>query len=76
MANAKTMRAAFISAGGYHHIGNTWRRRTAPAPDAVRLRITRWCYPIGPLDEVLARVEKAGFPVQTAGSLLVVDPSS
>ena len=81
MGNAKTMRAAFVSAGGYHHhIGlNTWQGEGAPPPppDALGLRYFSVELPDQPaLEEVLARVEKAGIPAnQTKDGLLVSDPS-
>lgn len=81
MGNAKNMRAAFISAGGYHHhLGlNTWQGEGAPPPpaDAAGLRSftvdlpTQQAY-----DEVVARVDQAGIPSnQTGAGLLLHDPS-
>ena len=81
MGNARAMRAAFVSAGGYHHhIGlNTWQGEGAPAPppDAVGLRHFSVELPDQvALDTVAARVEKAGIPAnQTQDGLLVYDPS-
>lgn len=81
MGNAKAMRAAFISAGGYHHhIGlNTWQGEGAPPPppDAAGLRYFTVVLPDQvALDEVVARVEKAGLPAAPAADgLLVSDPS-
>lgn len=81
MGNAKSMRAAFISAGGYHHhVGlNTWQGEGAPPPpaDAVGLRYFAVEIPDqSALDEVIARVEKAGIPAnQTEDGLLLYDPS-
>ena len=81
MGNAKSMRAAFVSAGGYHHhVGlNTWQGEGAPPPppDALGLRhITVELPNQSALDEVIARVEEAGMPAnQTEGGLLVNDPS-
>ncbi len=81
MGNAKAMHAAFISAGGYHHhIGlNTWQGEGAPPPppDALGLRYFTVELPDqAALDEVVARVEKAGLPAnQTEDGLLLADPS-
>lgn len=72
---------AFVSAGGYHHhIGlNTWQGEGAPPPpaDAAGLRYFTVELPNQKaLDEVVARVDKAGFPSnQTDDGLLVQDPS-
>jgi catechol 2,3-dioxygenase len=81
MGLATTFRAAFVSAGGYHHhIGlNTWQGEGAPPPpeDAAGLRYFSVELPDqAALDEVLARVEKAGIAAnQTDAGLLVHDPS-
>lgn len=81
MGVAKTMRMAFVSAGGYHHhIGlNTWQGEGArPAPDdAVGLRYFTVELPDqAALDEVTARIEKAGISAnQTDDGLLLYDPS-
>ena len=81
MGVAKAFRAAFVSAGGYHHhIGlNTWQGEGAPPPpdDAVGLRhFTVELPDQKSLDEVLARIDKAGIPSnQTDDGLLVHDPS-
>ena len=81
MGNAKAMRAAFISAGGYHHhIGlNTWQGEGAPPPpqDALGLRYFSVELPDqAALDAALARVEKANLTAnQTNDGLLVTDPS-
>jgi catechol 2,3-dioxygenase len=81
MGNAKSMRAAFISAGGYHHhIGlNTWQGEGAPPPppDALGLRYFTVELPDqAALDEVLARVETTNIPVnQTGDGMLLADPS-
>ena len=81
MGNAKTMRAAFVSAGGYHHhIGlNTWQGEGAPPPppDAVGLRYFSVELPNqDALDKVIARVNEAGIPTnQTENGLLLSDPS-
>lgn len=72
---------AFVSAGGYHHhIGlNTWQGRGAPPPppDALGLRhFTVGLPDQAALDDVVARVEKAGIPAnQTEDGLLLLDPS-
>ena len=81
MGNAKAMRAAFVSAGGYHHhIGlNTWQGEGAPPPppDAVGLRYFSVELPNqDALDKVIARVDEAGIPTnQTENGLLLSDPS-
>lgn len=81
MGNAPAMQAAFISAGGYHHhLGlNTWQGRGAPPPppDAVGLRHFTVELPNQQaLDEVIARVDKAGIASnKTDDGLLIYDPS-
>ena len=81
MGVAKPFGVAFVSAGGYHHhIGlNTWQGEGAPPPpaDAVGLRYFTVELPNQQaLDEVIARIDKAGIPSnQTADGLLVHDPS-
>lgn len=81
MGHAREFHMAFVSAGGYHHhIGlNTWQGEGAPPPptDAVGLRHFTVDFPNQPaLDEVVARVEKAGISYnQTKDGLLLYDPS-
>lgn len=81
MGNAQAMRAAFVSAGGYHHhLGlNTWQGEGAPPPpaDAVGLRYFAVELPDqSALDEVITRVIEAGIPAnQTEEGLLLNDPS-
>jgi len=81
MGVAKVFRAAFVSAGGYHHhIGlNTWQGEGAPPPpdDALGLRYFTVELPNQQAsDEVVARIDKAGIPSnQTDDGLLVHDPS-
>lgn len=81
MGVAKTMRAAFISAGGYHHhLGlNTWQGEGAPPPPADALGLRHFVVNLPDqkaLDEVLARVEKAGIAGnQTEDGFLIHDPS-
>ena len=81
MGKAKAMRAAFVSAGGYHHhIGlNTWQGEGAPPPppDAVGLRHFAVQLPDqNALDEVIARVDEVGIPAnQMEDGLLLYDPS-
>jgi catechol 2,3-dioxygenase len=81
MGLAKTFGMAFVSAGGYHHhVGlNTWQGEGAPPPpsDAVGLRDFTVELPNQPaLNEVIARIDKAGIPSnQTDDGLLVHDPS-
>src|SRR3972149_6858097 len=81
MGVAKAFRAAFVSAGGYHHhIGlNTWQGEGAPPPpaDAVGLRHFTVELPNQQaLDQVIERIGKAGIPSnQTNDGLLLHDPS-
>jgi catechol 2,3-dioxygenase len=81
MGIVKSIRMAFVSAGGYHHhIGlNTWQGEGAPPPppDAAGLRYFAVELPDQKaLDEVIARVENAGIPAnQTEEGLLLYDPS-
>lgn len=81
IGNAKSMQAAFVSAGGYHHhLGlNTWQGAGAPPPppDAVGLRYFTIELPNQKaLDEVVARVEQAGIASnKTDDGLLIYDPS-
>jgi len=78
---SSTFRAAFVSAGGYHHhLGlNAWQGEGAPPPpaDAVGLRhFTVELPDQGALSEVIARVDAAGLPSnRTEDGLLVQDPS-
>jgi catechol 2,3-dioxygenase len=81
MGQAKAMRIAFVSAGGYHHhVGlNTWQGEGAPPPppDAMGLRYFSVVLPNQTeLDKLLARLDQAGIPMEERdGGLLVVDPS-
>jgi len=81
MGVAKSFRAAFVSAGGYHHhIGlNNWQGEGAPPPppDALGLRYFTIELPHQKaLDEVIARLDKADIPTnQTDDGLLLSDPS-
>jgi catechol 2,3-dioxygenase len=81
MGVVKSIRMAFVSAGGYHHhIGlNTWQGEGAPppSPDAAGLRAFAVELPDQKaLDEVIARLEDAGIPAnQTEEGLLLYDPS-
>ena len=81
MGVAKTFRMGFVSAGGYHHhIGlNTWQGEGAPPPPADALGLRHFAVELpdqNALDQVIARVEKAGIPAnQTEDGLLVYDPS-
>ncbi|MEW6028082.1 MAG: VOC family protein [Chloroflexota bacterium] len=74
-------RMAFVSAGGYHHhIGlNTWQGEGAPPPPADAAGLRHFTVELPDqkaLDEVLARVDKAGIPSnRTDDGLLVQDPS-
>ena len=81
MGVAKLFRAAFVSAGGYHHhVGlNTWQGEGAPPPPADALGLRYFAVELPDqkaLEEVTARVEKAGIPAnQTDDGLLIYDPS-
>lgn len=81
MGVAKAFRAAFVSAGGYHHhIGlNTWQGEGAPPPPADALGLQHFTVELpdqNALAEVIARVEKAGIPAnETEEGFLVHDPS-
>jgi catechol 2,3-dioxygenase len=81
MGVAKAFQMGFVSAGGYHHhLGlNTWQGEGAPPPppDAVGLRYFTVELPNQKaLDEVVARIDKAGIPSnQTENGLLLHDPS-
>ena len=81
MGVAKSFRAAFVSAGGYHHhLGlNTWQGEGAPPPPTDALGLRHFTVELPDqtaLDEVVARVEKAQIPAnQTEDGLLIYDPS-
>ena len=81
MGLSSTFKAAFISAGGYHHhLGlNAWQGEGAPPPpsDAVGLRYFTVDFANkAALDEVVKRIDDAGIPSnQIEGGLLVYDPS-
>ena len=81
MGNSSTFKAAFISAGGYHHhLGlNAWQGENAPPPpsDAVGLRYFTVDFANQrALDEVVQRIDEAGIPSnQTDAGLLIYDPS-
>ena len=74
--------ASFMSAGGYHHhLGlNTWAGVGAPPPDPqhAQLQWFQLCLPNqAALDDVVARLEPAGFPHQQLddGTITLRDPS-
>ena len=81
MGISKGIGMAFVSAGGYHHhIGlNTWQGRGAPPPPADALGLRHFTVELPDqkaLEEVTARVEKAGIPAnQAEDGLLLYDPS-
>lgn len=81
MGLSSTFKAAFVSAGGYHHhLGlNAWQGEGAPPPpvDAVGMRHFTVDFPDQQsLDEVIARVDAAGIPSnKIEGGLLLHDPS-
>jgi len=81
MGLSSTFKAAFVSAGGYHHhLGlNAWQGEGAPPPpaDAVGLRhFTVDFANQAALDEVIKRIDDAGIPSnKTEVGLLIYDPS-
>ncbi len=81
MGMSSTFQAAFISAGGYHHhLGlNAWQGEGVPPPPADALGLRHFVVNLPDqkaLDEVVARVEKAGIPAnQIDEGLLIYDPS-
>ncbi|HSL28939.1 MAG TPA: VOC family protein [Anaerolineales bacterium] len=81
MGVARPFRMAFVSAGGYHHhIGlNTWQGEGAPPPPADAAGLHHFAVELPDqkaLDEVLARIEKAGMlSSQREDGLLIHDPS-
>ena len=81
MGISLSWRAAFVSAGGYHHhLGlNTWQGEGAPPPPADALGLKYFTVQLptqAALDEVVRRVDVAGIPSnQTESGLLVHDPS-
>ena len=81
MGIARPFRMAFVSAGGYHHhVGlNTWQGESAPPPPVDALGLRHFAVELrdqAALDEVIARVEKAGIAAnQTEDGLLIFDPS-
>ena len=81
MGVAKSFRAAFVSAGGYHHhLGlNTWQGEGAPPPppDALGLRYFTIELPDQKsLDDVTARLDAAAVPTnQMEDGILLSDPS-
>lgn len=81
MGIAKQFQMGFVSAGGYHHhLGlNTWQGEDAPPPpaDAVGLRYFTVDFANQQaLDEVIARVDKAGIASNKVDEgLLLYDPS-
>lgn len=81
MGIVDSIRMGFVSAGGYHHhVGlNTWQGEGAPPPPADALGLRHFTVELPDqvaLDEVVARVGKAGIPAnQTMDGLLIHDPS-
>ncbi len=81
MGLSSTFKAAFISAGGYHHhLGlNAWQGEGAPPPPADAVGLRHFTIDFAnqqALDEVIARVDVAGIPSnKTEDGLLMVDPS-
>ena len=81
MGVSKPFQMGFVSAGGYHHhLGlNTWQGRGAPPPppDALGLRYYTIDLPTqAAYDEVVARVDAAGVPLErTEAGLFLRGPS-
>jgi len=81
MGMSSTFKAAFISAGGYHHhLGlNAWQGEGAPPPPADAAGLRHFTVDFAnqkALDEVVARVDRAGIPSnKLEEGLLVYDPS-
>jgi len=81
MGMSSTFKAAFISAGGYHHhLGlNAWQGEGAPPPPADAAGLRHFTVDFAnqkALDEVVARVDQAGIPSnKLEEGLLVYDPS-
>lgn len=81
MGMAKTFRAAFVSAGGYHHhVGlNTWQGENAPPPPANAAGLRYFSVELPnqtELERVLGRVRQAGIPIeQIDAGFIVRDPS-
>ena len=82
MGKAKAMRAAFVSAGGYHHhVGlNTWQGEGAPSPPSDALGLRHFSIELpdqAALDKVTGRLEAGGVLAdQTEAGLLLHDPSN
>ena len=81
MGVARPFRMAFVSAGGYHHhVGlNTWQGEGALPPPADSLGLRYFAVELPDqkaLEDVTARVEKAGIPAnEIEEGLLIYDPS-
>lgn len=81
MGIAPSFRAAFVSAGGYHHhIGlNTWQGEGAPPPPTDALGMRYFSVKFSHQDamnQVIARIDRAGIATnRTQAGLLVYDPS-
>ena len=81
MGIARSMRAAFVSAGGYHHhLGlNIWQGAGAPPPppDATGLRYFSVILPNqAELKKILTRLDQTRIPIeQKDQGILVHDPS-
>ena len=81
MGVSKPFQMGFVSAGGYHHhLGlNTWQGRGAPPPPSGALGLRYYTIDLptqAAYDEVVARVDAAGVPLErTEAGLLLRDPS-
>lgn len=81
MGVAKSFRAAFVSAGGYHHhVGlNTWQGEGAPPPAADALGLCYFTVELpdqAEMEKVVERVRRAGISSESLnGGILVHDPS-
>jgi catechol 2,3-dioxygenase len=81
MGLARSFRAAFVSAGGYHHhVGlNTWQGEGAPMPPADALGLRYFTVELpdqAELEKVTERIRMAGIHSETVeGGIQVKDPS-
>lgn len=81
MGLSSTFKAAFVSAGGYHHhLGlNAWQGEGAPPPPPDALGLNYFSIELPDqtaLDQVIERINQAGIPANhTDKGLLLYDPS-
>jgi len=81
MGLSSTFKAAFVSAGGYHHhLGlNAWQGEGAPPPPPDALGLNYFSIEFSDqaaLDQVIERIDQSGIPANhTDKGLLLYDPS-